>query len=159
MGTEWYIIDDEKREYYDLGKGPWRQNNKGIPLTGTKADILKFITDGWDHLIKKTVQMKNGSPAERKEAKESICIEYCIWLRDNICSFMEGRNKKKLRLVTDSGSYDERYGTVTDEEEVEIGSDAYKEVGSRYTSAADARKYVRETYGPGQSVMWEIFNS
>ena len=23
MGTEWYIFDNDKREYFELGKGPW----------------------------------------------------------------------------------------------------------------------------------------
>lgn len=144
MGTEYYLIDDARREYFCLGKGGWYSHppSEDLGWLDSRESILAFLISKW--------------AVHFTGLKNDMNIEYCLYLRDKLWDFRQGR---VLRLETDFRSFDERYGTPESDEMMNGNyENAYAYVDSRYAPNNEHMEYVNEHYGPGLSDVWEILH-
>ena len=92
MGIEYFIVDDEKLEYFELGKGNWRE----MPLTN-KDNMLQYIID----------TVKPGFEQDTPD-------EYYEWVVDKVLKFMKNRT---ATIINDSKFWEKYYMNESDEYE------------------------------------------
>jgi len=70
MGVEYYIVDDDKLECFDLGKGTWFN----LPLSGSLDEIVVYLME----TVKKTFSVETpDSYFTRLAAKIHYFIQGC----------------------------------------------------------------------------------
>lgn len=111
MGTEYYLVNNENRTFYELGKGHWFAFNENLDALTDLEYLKEFIFEYC--LFNLDIPIPDG-----KQYCEEIAIE--------IFEFAKCKNIKNIVLTNDSG--DELYV---------IRCLGYSCVGTRYRSDTD----------------------
>ena len=146
MGVEYYIVDDNQRRLFDLGKGPWTRFGDNPKWLQSRDGILNFV-------------MREYHSKDKWYVLTSEAIFWNIWLTDQIWEFVQSTPNKKVYLDDDDNAHGKRWG---DGSHIR-GHGKYKIVDAYHPNSdlrpKSLRKYCDEKYGPGMDLIYKVMES
>jgi len=117
MGTIWYLVNDDRQTFYELGKGFYGGYYELLDPAQRRDELVKSDVDAVQLTIYTDIFEGLELPPETEENKEDW--EYAQQIAEDLVAMCQGSDPKKLRLVADSG-------------QPHSPPKGYKCVGSRY---------------------------